>query len=232
MILHALFLVAILFLHSPALAATLVQTATGDNSCGTSTTTFAVAVTNGNSVLVALTVDGSSIPTPSDGTNTYTQIVSDYTGTSSAIYRATNVTGAPSSVSVTSGSCTAIVAYEVAGLATGDDGTNSGTGTGTSVTTNSVTTTGGGILISVMGHATSGTITPTGSGWTQGYEYEPYNTMNINSERQLSASAGTFTDTWTVANSAGWSAVIAAFKDVSGGGGSAVPSMMMLGVGK
>lgn len=230
--LNTLTLLAGLLLAGPAWAATLVQSATGGDSCGTSTATFGGATTNGNSILVAVTVDGTTIPTPTDGTNSYTQIVSVANGVSAAIYRATNITGAPSSVSVTSGSCTAIMAYEVAGLTTGNDGFNSGSGTSTTPSTGNVTTTGGGILISVVGKGASGTITPSGSGWTEGYEHEAFNTMTISSERQLSGGAATFADSWTLSGSTNWAAAIAAFKDSGGGGGATCTGGLMLrGVG-
>ncbi len=208
------FALAVWLMAAPLWAATLVQTATGANSCSTATATFGVAVTNGNSIIVALTSDNSTVPTPSDGTNTYTQVVARNSGELVAIYRATNVTGSITTVSLNPGNCVAIVAYEVAGLAAGNDGFNSSTATNTSAVTNSVTTTGPGIVISAVSVGGSTTITPSGSGWTQGYENESFSTMTINSERQLSGGAATFSDSWTLGASNRWNAVIAAFKDI------------------
>lgn len=200
-------------LTAPTWAATLVQTATGANSCGTSTATFGVAVTNGNSIIVTLTDDSSTIATPSDGTNTYTQIAASNTNETAAIFRATNVTGSITSVSVTGG-CSAVVAYEVSGLAAGNDGTNSGAANSATAATGNVTTTGSGILFSVVSVGATGSITP-GGGWTEGYEVESFSTMTINSGSQLSGGSGTFSQSWTLGAAASWNAAVAAFKDAA-----------------
>lgn len=198
----------------------------------TTTPAFGSSTTTGNSIVVFTAVyDPQFAPTHTvtdSKSNTYTRVASRIEFGSSLYisqYVCHNATGGAShTVTFTtnggSGSIASIIAYEVSGsgtLSTDASATNNSSGTSASVT---VTSTAAGLLLAMVSHNASGTITPTTG--TEDTEDEsassevPYNVVRI-----AVASSGANTPAWTVPSSV-WGAVGLAIKE-SGGGGDTTP---------
>lgn len=190
------------------------------------------AITNGNTVLVGIFIKSSTVTVSSvtdSAGNTYTadtirQVASHAGGSFRTIfYRASNVTGSPTSVTVTFSSaidCCMFVA-ECSGV------TNTSplgqefyaTGSGTTPSASATTTTDGEISIGFIGQNSTNTFTP-GTGWT----LDIHDTNNANAMSKVLGTAGSTTMDGTFSAGPNWSVHGVTYKADTGGGGS--PALM------
>ena len=238
-------LAVIVLWAAPANAAVaFVQCAVGtDTGSGPSTTTanFGSSVTGGNFLVVFVSswdTDVATFTLSDTGSNTYTTSAS-YRQVNSLnqfvvqIFYKENATGG-SSFNVTAtaddDAYVNVVACEFSGVATSSstDGTSTNTSTGTSATGGNIATTTAGVIVGVVSHNQSGTITPDGA-WTEAHDGQaaavPFSVIY-----RLEAS-GTYNATWTVP-SAEWFVASAAFKEGAGGGPTCTGGLALLGAGR
>jgi len=98
-----------------------------------------------------------------------------------------------------------------------DASNNGGTGSSTSASSGSITPTGTCLYLGQVGHAGSGTTTPSTSGsWAQLVEIDENNDSQVQNIAYVIGS-GAKSETWTIPNSA-WGAQAVAFQEESAGG--------------
>jgi hypothetical protein len=219
---------------SGAAVATKGQSATAVLGSGTSATaTFGTNPAVGSSILVFVQT-ASTITSVADNGSTPTTFTRDAfttAGTGAYVYRANNVTlpaTGPYKVTVTTAltDTIQIVAVEFAGLVPGPPmATNTGSGTGSAVTTNQVTSSGDAVFFGGFSdnsglNPQSITFNSAGSGffeeWRQvnGSSYWPAAVADA-----IASGAASKSISWTLGDSSGWGAAIAAYMSSAGSGG-------------
>src|SRR5712692_7522949 len=198
--------------------------------------TFGASTTSGNAIIVGVTygnVDPTITVTDSRG-NTYARAIKTYDIRHSqgvAVFYAVNIAGGAShvvTVNFSSGTnYLGLGIHEYSGLSA-LDAVSGNTGSGTSLSSNSATTTANGDLAFGNGvedsFGNSDTLTP-GSGYTKRVDLA--NAAGYADADQVQATAGAISSTWTLSPSGrDWIADIATFK--ASGGGPAAPSITNL----
>src|SRR5216684_3305282 len=198
--------------------------------------TFGLNTTSGNAIIVGVTygnVDPTITVTDSRG-NTYARAIKTYDIRHSqgvAIFYAVNIAGGAShvvTVNFSSGTnYLGLGIHEYSGLSA-LDAVSGNTGSGTSLSSNSATTTANGDLAFGNGVedsiGNSDTLTP-GSGYTKRVDLA--NVAGYADADQVQATAGAISSTWTLSPSGrDWIADIATFK--ASGGGPPAPSITNL----
>jgi hypothetical protein len=223
------------------------QTAVGQvASATTATATFATNPAAGNTILVFVQTNGtiSSVTDNGSTPKAFTRDAFTTAGKGAYIYRANNITlPASGSYKVTVKTADSrtiqLKAIEFAGLAPGPpSATNSGSGTGTAVSTNSVTSGGdtvffGGFSDNSSQNPQSIAFNSAGAGFAQDF-------VNANGAAywpaaQASATASgaaTKSISWTIGSSSAWGAVIAAYGVVAAEAPTPVDVMPDLRMGR
>jgi hypothetical protein len=185
--------------------------------------TFDLPVKAGNTVVAiftTLTVPTSPTVDDNQGNGNYAIVTNDGTGTRELTMHYKPNVAASGTFTVTFHSTNSIasslVILEIAGVTASLDNFNgTGSGTGTTVTTGSVTPTVVGTIVIaafVHGSASNLTITPSAT-YTQVQENEGgATTAPIGVECQTRPLASAGTATWTISSSATYASVIASFK--------------------
>lgn len=187
--------------------------------------TTAIATTTGDVLLCGIEGQSNTISSVTDTAgNTYLAAVSDYVFSNNrlSIWYAYNITGNASNVTTVTYSSAqtyeSVACYEFSGFGASDplDGTATNNGSGTSVTSGSVSVTGSEDVIFAFGVTNA-------AGWVAGtgYSLTDYNvsgdaTKYFAHEYHIVTASEAATATVT---SAGWAIVAAAFKGTGGGGG-------------
>jgi hypothetical protein len=203
----------------------------------TAAATFSTNPTAGDTILVFVetggsinsVVDNGSTPTP------FTRDAFTTAGKGAYIYRANNISLPASgsykvTVTTAAASTIQVKAIEFAGLASGpSSATNTGSGTGTTVSTNSVTSYGDAVLFGGFSDNSSQnpqsiTFNSAGAGFVQDF-------VNTNGSAYWPAAeasavvvgAATKSISWTLGNSSAWGAALAVYPAASGTGGDTTP---------
>lgn len=221
------------------MSAAVVQSITPTTANGVTllqSNAFGIAVTTGNTVLVAVGFYGPPTPTVTDTAgNTYTL---DATATGLAdtarrlyLFRSSNVTGGSSfkvtSTGITGGNYFAIGAVEVSGLtnvtpADGSGVTNVSDGSTSPSTGNWSTTNADDILISVCAviDLAGTTFSATPSGFTSWGNVDGGAQIGLNCQYKIVSAAQTnINQSWTLSTSDDWLTIGYAYKSLGVGGG-------------
>jgi hypothetical protein len=232
--------VIVLGLPTKAAAALPTQGQSALVQVGSGTTATAMFSTNpaaGNTILVFVQTAGTITSVVDNGSTptTFTADVFTTAGKGAYIYRANNITLPASgsykvTVAITAAGTIQVKAIEFAGLASGPpSATNTGSGTGTAVATNSVTS--GGDAVFFGGFSDNSGLNPqsitfnsAGAGFTQDF----VNTNGSSYWPAAEASAtvtgtATMSISWTIGTSSAWGAAIAVYPAAAGSGGDTVP---------
>jgi RHS repeat-associated protein len=205
---------------------TLVQSGVNHSSA----VTLGSAVSTGDAIVVGVTNFGAVSTVTDNKGNTYTKVADAKNGTDhAAIYYAKNVTGG-STFTITSNAGGTIAAHEYSGIATSTplDKTASSTGTGTVLSSGTVTVGNDHEVYFAVGWSdNSGDTWTAGSGYTLRQQETDNNTWErLATEDAILSSASTSVARFTVTTSDSWAAAIATFKPstTGGGGGTATTS--------
>ena len=211
-----------LALLSATASGQLVQTAHGTGTGSTATATFTTTPVSGHSLIAIVgTYSGSTINTPSGWTAAINQ--SGGTPPSQAIFYKAAGAGESKSLTVTvsgSNSEVGLQIYEYQNIAAVSpvDVTNSNTGNGASITTNSITTTQATDVI-IVGVVITGRT--SFSSWTNSFTERNDFNRGFSTVRtyagadRIVSSIGTYSSGATAGASANWRAQIVAFKDAA-----------------
>jgi hypothetical protein len=201
------------------------------------TATFSTNPASGNTILVFVQTAGTITSVVDNGSTqtAFTMDVFTTSGKGAYIFRANNITLPASGsygvrVAITAASTIQVQAIEFAGLASGPpSATNTGSGTGTAVSTSSVTSGGDAVFFGGFSdnsglNPQSVTFNSAGAGFTQDF-------VNTNGSSYWPAAEASATVTgaatksisWTTATSSAWGAAIAVYPAAAGSGGDAVP---------
>ena len=204
----------------------------------TATATFATNPAAGNTILAFVQTGGSITSVVDNGSSpaTFTRDVFSAGGKGAYIYRANNITLPASgsynvTVTITSAGTIQVAALEFAGVAAGPpSATNTGSGTGTSVTTNSVSSGGDAVFFGGFSdnsglNPQSVTFNSAGAGFTQDFVNTNGSSYWPAAEASATVSGpATNSLSWTTGSSSAWGAAIAVYPAATGsGGGDIVP---------
>ena len=237
------FALAMLFLAFPCRGAVVqVQQAFNSDVTGTTFTSFSAtfnsATASGNGIIFGVTFGNTNpIITATDSAgNSYTEAIQTYDAAhrqGSAIFYSTNITGGSShtvTISFNSGvSYLALGIHEYNGVANSSplDVATGITGSGTSLSSGSVTTTANGDLIfglAVEDAVGSGDAFTAGSGFTKRVDLG--DAAAYADEDEVQSTAGAIASNWTLAPAGlDWIADVAAFKASTGPAGPAIASL-------
>jgi Lysyl oxidase len=203
----------------------------------TATATFSTNPTAGNTILVFVQTAGTITSVVDNGSTptTFTRDAFTTAGKGAYLYRANTITLPASGsykvmVTTTAATTIQVKAIEFAGLASGPpSSTNTGSGTDTAVTTNSVTSGGdavffGGFSDNSSQNPQSITFNSAGAGFVQDF-------VNTNGSAYWPAAeasaivtgAATNLISWTIGSSSAWGAAIAVYPVAAGTGGNMTP---------
>jgi Tfp pilus assembly protein FimT len=203
----------------------------------TATATFSTNPAAGNTILAFVQTGGAITSVVDNGSTptTFTRDVFTTAGKGAFIYRANNITLPASgsykvTVAITASGTIQVAAIEFAGLASGPpSATNTGSGAGTAVSTNSVTS--GGDAVFFGGFSDNSGLNPqsitfnsAGAGFTQDF-VNPNGSSYWPAAEASATVTGTATQSisWTIGTSSVWGAAIAVYPAAGASGGDTVP---------
>ncbi|HJQ98607.1 MAG TPA: hypothetical protein VJ826_09840, partial [Candidatus Polarisedimenticolaceae bacterium] len=230
----AFWIVSAFALRNARAAITLVQHTGKDAGTTTSSTlAFPASNTAGNFIAVAVRagIVGQSVTVTDTRGNTYRRALqanASLDGVTIAIYYAEAIAGGANTVTVTdtlTGGSLRFAVFEYAGVATASslDGTPvMAEGTGTAMSSGTLTTTAGGGLVLGVFSTSDGATYAAGSGATI-QERVPTAGTKLAVQDQLQISAGPIAAIGTIGASQAWAAAVAAFK--AGATGAPVPDL-------
>jgi hypothetical protein len=192
---------------------------------------FGSAITAGSTILVCVrgsgSFTGSTLSVTDDKSNSYTLDTSmpAISGTGSLfLYRASNVTGGGTTLTITPGTSTSlrVAGYEISGLAASSplDKTAHASGNSISLASGSITTTQANEFVLgclMTGNDIGSNPMTAGSGWTSDININTTNAILL-AESQIVSSTGTFNATASIGTADTWGALVASYGATSGGG--------------
>lgn len=239
-ILSVMFAAAAAAIGSSPVAVTNTGTVNPSSCSGAPTCTVTVTSTSAGDTLILVLRSATTATTISSisgcGGTWAAKKHTQGTSTTADQWAAGNISGGCTSVLITFSNTTsanwATEAYEWSGLDSSGatDGTNSNTGTGTTLTSNSVTPTGGANVLIFFDGSSAGTWSPATC--SNSFTNASTNASVTPCYQVVASASGSYSTGVTKGVSSNWAANIVVYAAAAGGGGGGtVPKLMTLGVG-